>query len=217
MLAAVDRALYAILREVPELCDPRVSRYRRIDAATEDVLRSRANGESVLVLDARECRAEGEHSAARLLCRAHGLGWRRFVVFDCRGGRFAGCGLGLGTEDARVDVFGDSGDYLGSGLDGADVVVHGDAQDQVGQILKSGRLVIHGDVGQTFLYGAKGGAIFVLGSAAGRALINAVGRPRAVINGTCLDYLAESFMAGDPLNGGGFAILAYASASPLSC
>ena len=57
------------------------------------------------------------------------------------------------------------------------------------------------------LYGAKGGEIYVLGSAAGRPLINAVGRPRAVINGTCLDYLAESFMAGDPLQGGGFIIL----------
>jgi hypothetical protein len=38
-------------------------------------------------------------------------------------------------------------------------------------------------------------------------LINAVGHPRAVINGTCLDYLAESFMAGNPLTGGGFVIL----------
>jgi len=28
-----------------------------------------------------------------------------------------------------------------------------------------------------------------------------------VINGTCLDYLAESFMAGDPHNGGGFVVL----------
>jgi len=28
-----------------------------------------------------------------------------------------------------------------------------------------------------------------------------------VINGTCLDYLAESFMAGDPYSGGGFVIL----------
>jgi hypothetical protein len=28
-----------------------------------------------------------------------------------------------------------------------------------------------------------------------------------VINGTALDYLAESFMAGDPYNGGGFVIL----------
>jgi len=28
-----------------------------------------------------------------------------------------------------------------------------------------------------------------------------------VINGTCLDYLGESFMAGDPHNGGGFVVL----------
>ncbi len=59
----------------------------------------------------------------------------------------------------------------------------------------------------TFLYGAKGGEVYVLGNAAGRPLINAVGRPRVVINGTCLDFLAESFMAGDPHNGGGFVIL----------
>ena len=57
------------------------------------------------------------------------------------------------------------------------------------------------------MYGAKGGEVYVMGNAAGRPLINAVGRPRVVINGTCLDYLAESFMAGDPLNGGGFVIV----------
>ena len=68
-------------------------------------------------------------------------------------------------------------------------------------------MVIFGDVGQTFLYGAKGGTIFVMGNAAGRPLINAVGKPRVVINGTALDFLAESFMAGDPLAGGGFVIL----------
>jgi glutamate synthase domain-containing protein 3 len=62
-------------------------------------------------------------------------------------------------------------------------------------------------VGQTFLYGAKGGEIYVMGNAAGRPLINAVGRPKVVINGTALDYLAESFMAGDPHNGGGFVVL----------
>ncbi len=124
-----------------------------------------------------------------------------------RGGRFAGCGLGPGTRGVRLDLYGDVGDYAASGLDGADVYLHSDGQDQVGQILKSGKLVVYGDVGQTFLYGAKGGEIYVQGSAAGRPLINAVGCPRAVINGTCLDYLAESFMAGDPLQGGGFVIL----------
>ena len=57
------------------------------------------------------------------------------------------------------------------------------------------------------MYGAKGGSAYVLGNAAGRPLINAVGKPRVVINGTCLDYLAESFMAGNPLKNGGFVIV----------
>ena len=107
----------------------------------------------------------------------------------------------------RIDVYGSSGDYLASGIDGLTITVHGNAQDQLGQIIKRGKLVIYGDVGQTFLYGAKGGEVYVLGNAAGRPLINSVGKPRVVINGTCLDFLAESFMAGDPHNGGGFVIL----------
>jgi glutamate synthase domain-containing protein 1/glutamate synthase domain-containing protein 3 len=207
LLAALDRALYALLRGVPLRGDGDGARERRVDRESRGALRPPAAGEELLAIDAGEFEPEGECSAARLLARAHELGWRRFVGFDWRGGRFAGCGLGPSSEGTRIDLLGDPGDYLGSGLDGAELVVHADAQDQVGQILKRGRLVIHGDVGQTFLYGAKGGDVFVQGSAAGRPLINAVGRPRAVINGTCLDYLAESFMAGDPLAGGGFAIV----------
>jgi glutamate synthase domain-containing protein 3 len=88
-----------------------------------------------------------------------------------------------------------------------EIYAHGNAQDQLGQIMKSGKMVIYGDVGQTFLYGAKGGEVYVQGNAAGRPLINAVGCPCVVINGTCLDYLAESFMAGDPFKGGGFVVL----------
>jgi glutamate synthase domain-containing protein 3 len=129
------------------------------------------------------------------------------VVAHAKGHRFIANGLGPGTNGLRIDVYGSSGDYLASGIDGAEVFVHGNAQDQLAQIMKDGKLVIYGDVGQTFLYAAKGGQAFVQGNAAGRPLINAVGRPRVVINGTCLDYLAESFMAGDPLNGGGFVIV----------
>jgi hypothetical protein len=87
------------------------------------------------------------------------------------------------------------------------VIVHGSGQDQLAQMMKGGKLIAYGDVGQTFLYAAKGGEVFVLGNAAGRPFINAVGRPRVVINGTCLDYLAESCMAGDPHAGGGFVIV----------
>ena len=46
-----------------------------------------------------------------------------------------------------------------------------------------------------------------MGNAAGRPLINSVGKPKVVINGTCLDFLAESFMAGDVFADGGFVIL----------
>jgi glutamate synthase domain-containing protein 1/glutamate synthase domain-containing protein 3 len=179
----------------------------RITHSTCHALRAPATAETTLVVDTLGFPPEGDASAARLLVAARELGWRHVIAYNWRGGRFAACGLGPQTMGMRVELYGDVGDYAASGLDGAEVHIHGDAQDQVGQILKEGKLVIHGDVGQTFLYGAKGGTIYVQGSAAGRPLINAAGHPRAVINGTCLDYLAESFMAGDPLAGGGFVIL----------
>ncbi|MFQ5838958.1 MAG: glutamate synthase, partial [Thermoplasmata archaeon] len=131
----------------------------------------------VLVVDAADFPAEDEESASRFIAEACRLGWRRIIGFRQRGQRFVACGLG---PDARheIHLYGSPGDYLASGLDGAQVHVHGSAQDQVAQIMKGGRLVIHGDVGQTFMYGAKGGEAYVLGNAAGRPLINAVGRPR---------------------------------------
>ncbi|MEW6233161.1 MAG: glutamate synthase [Chloroflexota bacterium] len=160
-----------------------------------------------VVIDARGFASEGEHSLALEIVRLYKRGFRRFLVAHAKGHRFIANGLGPNSHGVRIDVYGSSGDYLASGIDGAEVFVHGNAQDQLAQIMKDGRLVVYGDVGQTFMYAAKGGRAFVLGNAAGRPLINAVGRPRVVINGTCLDYLAESFMAGDPLNGGGFVIL----------
>jgi glutamate synthase domain-containing protein 3 len=207
VVALVDRMLAQIFELVPPLgaCSARQLWRVAWDDRTE--LRAPRDAEGTLVLDAAGFPPEGDDSAARLIVEAARLGWRRFIAYNWRGGRFCGCGLGPGSEGIRIDVYGSSGDYLGSGLQGAEVHVHGSAQDQVGQILKAGKLVIHGDVGQTFMYGAKGGEAYVLGNAAGRPLINAAGNPRVVINGTCLDYLAESFMAGDPLHGGGFVIL----------
>ncbi len=163
-----------------------------------------------IVVDARPYPIEGVDSLAREIVALHRLGWRRFHITHCRGHRFIGNGLGSRTEDVRIDVIGAVGDYLGSGNDGATIHMHGNAQDQVGQIHGKGALVVHGDVGQCYGYGAKGGELFVMGNAAGRPMINSVGSPRLVINGTALDYLAESFMAGDPLdldNPGGFVVV----------
>ena len=181
--------------------------HRLIDFETRGSLRAPQEHETTLAIDAAHFAPEGDDCDAALLVDAYMKGWRRFICFNCIGQRYIGCGLGPDTDGVVIDVYGSSGDYLGSGLDGLQITVHDNAQDQVGQIIKRGKIIIHGDVGQTFLYGAKGGVVYVLGNAAGRPLINSVGRPKVVINGTCLDFLAESFMAGDPHAGGGFAIL----------
>ncbi len=205
--ASIEHSLFKIFRSFPYLHENTQSSWTLVDWNTKDRLRAPMNGEDALLMDASMFPPEGEDSAALFIVKAYKLGWKHVFTFDWRGQRFCGCGLGPNSQGFRLDVYGNPGDYLGSGLDGAEIHVHCSAQDQVAQIMKSGKLVIYGDVGQTFMYGAKGGEVYVLGNAAGRPLINAVGRPRVVINGTCLDYLAESFMAGDPLNGGGFVIL----------
>src|SRR3989454_4206032 len=177
--------------------------YTRIDWKNKSRLIHPGFDKQVMVVDALEFPFEGEESAARFVVNAYGEGWRNILLYNLRGHRFIGSGLGARTNGLRIDCYGDVGDYVASGIDGCELTVHGAAQDQAAQILKYGKLVIHGDVGQAFMYAAKGGDVYVLGNAAGRPLINAVGRPRVVINGTCLDYLAESLMAGDPYHGGG--------------
>jgi len=205
--AGVESSLFKILREFPQLSETHNSGWVLVNSANKGSLRSPTKGEEKLLLDVSGFDAEGEGSASAMIVAAYKQGWKHVLSFDWRGQRFCGAGLGEHSEGFRIDVFGNPGDYLGSGLDGAEIYVHTSAQDQAAQIMKSGKLVIFGDVGQTFMYAAKGGDVYVLGNAAGRPLINAVGRPRVVINGTCLDYLAESFMAGDPLNGGGFIVV----------
>jgi glutamate synthase domain-containing protein 1/glutamate synthase domain-containing protein 3 len=207
VLQIVRDTLANIFVSSPQLDENSSSRYRFIDWSTRATLRAPREHEGVLVLNAREFPPEGDECDSRLICAAYQLGWRQFICYGYKGQRFTGCGLGNDSQGVRIDVYDSSGDYLASGIDGLELYVHGNAQDQLGQIMKQGKLVVYGDVGQTLMYGAKGGEVYIMGNAAGRPLINAVGSPRVVINGTCLDYLAESFMAGDPLNGGGFVIL----------
>ncbi|MBW1616708.1 MAG: glutamate synthase [Deltaproteobacteria bacterium] len=184
-----------------------VSMYAYIDKKTAADIREPIGNESILVINAVDFPPEGDDCDATFIVKAYKAGWKRFICYGYKGQRFCGCGLSKDSNGVRIDVYGSSGDYLASGIDGLEMYVHDNAQDQLGQIMKRGKLVIYGDAGQTFMYGAKGGEVFVMGNLAGRPLINAAGSPKVVINGTCLDYLAESFMAGDPLNGGGFVVL----------
>ncbi|MDA8121499.1 MAG: glutamate synthase [Deltaproteobacteria bacterium] len=199
--------LERIFERQPLCDDERTGTHVRVTWETRDRLRGPRPGETTLLIDARGFSPEGENCDAVLAVKAFHLGWRNLIHYNTRGTRFHGVGLGPATAGLRIDCYDNPGDYLGSGIDGLEIFVHGNAQDQLCQISKQGKLVVYGDVGQTFLYGAKGGEVYVLGNAAGRPMINAVGSPRVVINGTALDFLAESFMAGDPLNGGGFAIV----------
>jgi glutamate synthase domain-containing protein 1/glutamate synthase domain-containing protein 3 len=207
-IAAIEQSIQDILDSVPPPGEKNKIGMIRLDgsSAWESPLPEPSQATDTMVIDARKFPNDGREAVSRVIAITHSKGWRNFIVYRCRGDRFIGCGLGPNTDDVCIDVYGSSGDYLGSGLDGAHMYVHGDAQDQVGQILKSGKIVIFGNVGQTFLYGAKGGEAFIMESAAGRPLINAVGHIRAIINGTCLDYCAESFMAGEQ-TGGGFVII----------
>jgi glutamate synthase domain-containing protein 1/glutamate synthase domain-containing protein 3 len=207
ILHIVRTALRQLFGVIPFIGKASAGEFRLVDYKSKGLLKEPRAGETTLVINTLGFPPEGNECDASLLMDAYLRGWKHFIVYNCAGQRFTGCGLGPHTEDVTIDVYDSDGDYLASGIDGLTITVHGNAQDQLGQIIKAGKLVIHGDTGQTFLYGAKGGSIFVLGNAAGRPLINSVGKPRVVINGTCLDFLAESFMAGDVFTGGGFVIL----------
>lgn len=207
LLQVIRTEIDNVLASIPPLDSGQPGRFKHISWKTRKRLRSPESGEAVLVIQAKDFPPEGPDNDASLAVEAYRMGWKRFVVYGLRGQRFHGCGLGPDTHGVRFDIYGSSGDYLGSGIDGLEIRVHNNAQDQLAQIMENGRLVVYGDVGQTFMYGGKGGRVYIMGNAAGRPLINAVGSPKVVINGTCLDYLAESFMAGNPLKGGGFVIL----------
>jgi len=207
ILQIVRTALHQLFAAIPSIGAASISEFRLIDYNTRTCLQAPQFGETTLIINALGFPPEGIECDASLLLDGFLQGWKHFIVYNCAGQRFTGCGLGPQTEGVTIDVYDSNGDYLASGIDGLTIIVHGNAQDQIGQIMKQGKLVIYGDTGQTFMYGAKGGAVYVMGNAAGRPLINSVGKPRVLINGTCLDFLAESFMAGDVFNGGGFVIV----------
>ncbi len=207
VLQILHIALHEIFLSAPEIQSKKTGAYKLIGWKNRDRLRAPRKSETTLIINAKGFQPELNDRDSKLIVDGFKLGWKNFITFGLVGQRFHGVGLGPETDGVRIDIYDSSGDYLASGIDGLHIYVHGNGQDQIGQITKRGKLVVYGDVGQTFMYGAKGGEAYILGHAAGRPLINGVGKPRVIINGTCLDYLAESFMAGDPLDGGGFVVI----------
>jgi len=194
LIPSFERAIYRILDEVPPIGTESKSMFRRIDWSSRKNLVKPTWINSVLVIDAYDFPPEGDDGVCYLLDEACRLGWRRFIAYNFRGQRNFGAGL-IARDGVRIDVYGRVGDCLAAFADGPDFYVHGDVQDSVAYCFRSGKLVVYGDAGKAFEYGAKGGVTFILGDLIDRPLINAVGSATAVINGSCMDYMGESFMA----------------------
>ncbi|MEM2886100.1 MAG: hypothetical protein QXF24_08445 [Thermoproteota archaeon] len=149
-----------------------------------------------LVIDAIDFPPEGEGSLCGLLEEACELGWMKVIAYNFRGQRNFGAGLVTGRK-VRIDIYGRVGDCLASFADGPEFYVHGSVQDSVAYCFRSGKIAIFGDAGKAFEYGAKGGVAYILGDLIDRPLINAVGSAKAIVNGSCKDYMGESFMAAE--------------------
>lgn len=201
LIPVFERAVYRILSKEPPIGSASQSRFRRVDWSSKRRLAKPPGEDSVLVIDAYDFPPEGDEGICRLLEEAYRLGWRGFIAYNFRGQRNFGAGL-IARDRVRINVYGRVGDCLAAFADGPEFYVHGSVQDSVAYCFRSGKLVVYGDAGKAFEYGAKGGVTFVLGDLMDRPLINAVGSATAVINGSCMDYMGESFMAAN-----GFIIL----------
>ncbi|MGC8832267.1 MAG: glutamate synthase [Thermoproteota archaeon] len=206
LIPVFEKAVCSILNRVPPIGATSQSMFRRVDWSSRRRLIEPPGAGGALVIDAYDFPPEGDEGVCRLLEEAYKLGWRRFVAYNFRGQRNFGAGF-IARDRVRIDVYGRVGDCLAAFADGPEFYVHGSVQDSVAYCFRSGKLVVYGDVGKAFEYGAKGGVTFILGDLMDRPLINAVGSATAVINGSCMDYMGESFMAAKGfiiLNGVGF-------------
>ena len=198
ILFILEEQLYKIFSSMPPVELDASSRYCLVDWKNRSMLRNPSDSNQTLAIDVSDFPPEGPEGVCQLLDKAYMLGWRKIIAYNFRGQRNFGAGLVAG-DNVKIDVYGRVGDCLAAFADGPEICVHESAQDSVAYCLKSGKLAIYGDAGKAFGYGAKGGVAYVLGDLVDRPFINAVGSATAVINGSCKDYMGESFMAANGL------------------
>jgi len=175
--------------------------YHRVTLIQQNEISSCVDPEQILVVDATGFPPEGHDSLARTLIGAYEKGWRTFIVYKITGQRYLGAGFGPNTHDLELHLYGNPGQDIGNSMMGGAVHVHADAQNDMAKIIHSGTVVVHGLAGNTGVYGAKGGELFVRDSVGTRWVINSVSSPagaglKVVIVGSAMEYLAESLMGG---------------------
>jgi hypothetical protein len=109
--ALVDAAQNAFFMKVPYqvgLGDGAgLRKVRRIDWKRRHELCSPIDAQSTLIIDSLGFPVEGQESAARWMVAAVQRGWKRLIINNWRGGRFAGSGLGQTDNNLRIDLYGD--------------------------------------------------------------------------------------------------------------
>ncbi|MCG8608117.1 glutamate synthase-related protein [bacterium] len=176
-------------------------KYFRVNMNNLSKISESRDRQRVLVVDATGFEPEGHHSLARALVQAYSNGWRKFIVYKTTGQRYLGVGFGPYSHEMEMHIYGSPGQDIGNSMMGGTIHVHADAQNDMAKILHSGTVVVHGLAGNTGLYGAKGGEIFIRDSVGTRWVINSVSSPagpglKVVIVGSAMEYLTESLMGG---------------------
>lgn len=202
LIQMVNEGLNAAFDEI-EIINKGVSgrRFHRVTHFCYRNVSTCADDKHVLVVDASGFPQEGHDSLARMLIGAYEKGWRKFMVYKATGQRYLGVGFGPNTQQLELHLYGSPGQDIGNSLMGGTVHVHADAQNDMAKIIHSGTVVVHGLAGNTGIYGAKGGEIFVRDNVGTRWVINSVSSPvgpglKVVIVGSAMEYLAESLMGG---------------------
>ena len=193
IISIFEEKLFEILSSTPPVGLGKGA-YCLIDWKTRNRLKPPVSPLQTLVINVYDFAPEGDGGVCQLIEHACNMGWRRIIAYNFRGQRNFGAGL-VSRNKVRIDVYGRVGDCLAAFADGPEFYVHGSVQDSVAYCFRSGKIVVYGDAGKAFEYGAKGGVAFILGDLIDRPLINAVGSATAVVNGSCKDYMGESFMA----------------------
>jgi len=80
--------------------------YTRLDWKNRSRLVHPVSDEQVLVVDALEFPAEGDESTARFVVDAYDQGWKSILLYNLRGHRFIGSGLGPRTNGLKIDCYG---------------------------------------------------------------------------------------------------------------
>ncbi|MFQ5752713.1 MAG: hypothetical protein ACE5HI_12015, partial [bacterium] len=202
LIQIVTDELDNIFDHIPPLSNGDTKRrYFRLTAKMQNQVFDCDDPGKILVVDATGFASEGHQSLARTLVQAFNEGWRKFIVYKITGQRYLGTGFGLHTHDLKIHLYGSPGQDSANSMMGGTVYVHADAQNDMAKIIHSGTVVVHGLAGNTGIYGAKGGEIYVRDSVGTRWVINSVSSPagpglKVVIVGSAMEYLAESLMGG---------------------